>query len=115
MKSISRHHCLGSVWYKAGHASEDEAWTAAIRAKSGRANGGRVAPAKRLVSEFFTEWLHAIRDSVKPSTYTNYTDYRDAYVLPHIGNRKLQDVTVPMLNSTGTCSAKADGSATPTR
>ena len=52
---------------------------------------------------------------MKPSTYTNYTDYRDAYVLPHIGNRKLQDVTVPMLNSTGTCSAKADGSATLTR
>jgi integrase len=85
--------------YKAGHASEDEAWTAAIRAKAGRTNGSRVAPAKRLVSEFFTEWLEAIRDSVKPSTYTNYTDYRDAYVLPHLGHRKLQELTVPVLNA----------------
>jgi len=39
-----------------------------------------------------------MKDSVKPSTYQNYVDYTGAYVKPAIGNRRLQDITVPVLN-----------------
>jgi hypothetical protein len=38
------------------------------------------------------EWLTAVRDSIKPSTHTNYVDYLDAYVLPSIGKRELQSI-----------------------
>ena len=39
-----------------------------------------------------------MKDSVKPSTYQNYVDYTEAYVKFTIGNRHLQDITVPVLN-----------------
>lgn len=39
-----------------------------------------------------------IRHALKPSAFQNYVDYNSAYVLPHIGNRKLQDVSVQVLN-----------------
>ncbi|MFB9741755.1 tyrosine-type recombinase/integrase [Pseudonocardia sulfidoxydans] len=44
------------------------------------------------------EWLDAITESIKPTTRQNYADYIRAYVDPIIGDRRLQDVTVPMLN-----------------
>jgi integrase len=85
--------------YKGGFDSEEAAWAAALKAKDAVDSGRRVAPAKRTVAEFLAEWLDAVRDSIKPSTYTNYVDYRDAYVLPNIGKRKLQDIDVPTLNA----------------
>jgi integrase len=85
--------------YKGGFATEDEAWAAAIKAKNAVDAGRRVAPSKRTVTEFLAEWLEAIRDSIKPSTYANYVDYRDAYVLPTIGKRQLQEIDVPTLNA----------------
>ncbi|MDQ3765588.1 MAG: N-terminal phage integrase SAM-like domain-containing protein [Actinomycetota bacterium] len=44
------------------------------------------------------EWLDAIECSLKPSTRQNYADYISAYVEPAIGGRRLQDITVPVLN-----------------
>jgi integrase len=46
-----------------------------------------------------TEWLDAIESSLKPSTRQNYADYISAYVEPVIGGRRLQDITVPVLNT----------------
>lgn len=85
--------------YVSGFATYDEALTAALKAKASRANGQRVAPDKRTVADFMAEWLDTVRESIKPSTHANYVDYRDAYVLPKIGKRKLQEVDVPMLNT----------------
>lgn len=85
--------------YGHGFATYDEALTAAIKAKASHANGQRVTPAKRTVTEFMTEWVDTVRDSIKPSTHANYVDYQDAYVLPIIGKRRLQEVDVPMLNA----------------
>ena len=45
-----------------------------------------------------TEWLDAVGDSLKPSTPRNYRDYIRAYVDPLIGDRRRQDITVPVLN-----------------
>ncbi len=36
---------------------------------------------------------------MKPSAYANYSTNVKAYILPQIGRRKLQDVTVPVLNA----------------
>lgn len=84
--------------YKGGFATEAEAWTAGITANAEEVQNRRVPPSTRSVAAFFTEWLAAIEHSVKPTTHTNYLDYLSAYVLPAIGKRRLQDVTVPMLN-----------------
>jgi len=46
-----------------------------------------------------TEWIASIEQSVKPTTYANYNDYLNAYIRPVIGDRKLQDITVPTLNA----------------
>lgn len=85
--------------YQGGFATRDDAWTAAVKAKGAHDQGRRVAPSKITVAEFFDEWLAAIKDSVKPSTYVNYADYRDAYVVPLIGRKRLQQVDVPVLNT----------------
>jgi integrase len=88
--------------YRGGFATEDEAWEAAIKAKADAAPDRRkVPPSRRTVREFFTEWLDSLKGSeaIKPSTLTNYTDYTNAYVLPWIGERRLQAVDVPMLNA----------------
>jgi integrase len=86
--------------YRHSFASEDEAWTEAVKAKAKRETGQQaVKPAKRTVADFLNEWLTSTKDSIKRSTYVNYTDYCDAYVLPTIGKRKLQNIDVPTLNT----------------
>jgi integrase len=85
-----------------GYDTEEEAWAAVFKAKAAEApNRRKVEPSKRTVAEFFSEWLDSLKGSnaIKPSTLTNYTDYTDAYVRPWIGERRLQQVDVPMLNA----------------
>lgn len=98
---LPRHPLTGErQWeYRSGFATEEEAWIKAVKAKTDQERGQRVAPHRRTVADFLGEWLTAIEASLKPSTYTNYVDYRDAYVLPTIGKRKLQDLDVPTLNA----------------
>src|SRR5688572_25656141 len=85
--------------YKGGFATEQEAWTAAVKAKDAVDEGRRVAPSRRTVAAFVAEWLEAIRHELKPSSFTNYVDYSSAYVVPIIGRRKLQEIDVPALNA----------------
>ena len=85
--------------YKGGFPTEEEAWQAALKAKAAVEAGRRVAPSRRTVAEFMDEWLTSVCDSIKPTTYTNYVDYFDAYVIPTIGKRRLQDIDVPTLNA----------------
>jgi hypothetical protein len=85
--------------YQGGFATDDDAWKAAIKAKGAQEEGQRVSPSKLTVEEFFDEWLDSLRDSIKPSTLANYTDYRDAYVVPLIGQKRLQKADVPTLNT----------------
>ena len=40
-----------------------------------------------------------MHEAVKPTTLTNYRDYANAYVLPQIGKRKLQEIDVPTINA----------------
>ncbi|MEQ7011001.1 tyrosine-type recombinase/integrase [Actinopolymorpha sp. B17G11] len=84
---------------RGGFASEGEAWSEAIKAKTALAAGIHVKASRRTVRSFVGEWLVSIEHSVKPSTYVNYVDYLDAYVFPSIDDRRLQDVTVTVLNA----------------
>ncbi|MGE0297208.1 MAG: tyrosine-type recombinase/integrase [Dehalococcoidia bacterium] len=82
-----------------GFLSEDEAWTAALRKHAELDRGRKVKPSARTVEQFLAEWITSVRHSLKPTALANYTTNINAYVLPHIGKRKLQDVTVPVLNA----------------
>jgi len=83
---------------KGGFDSEDAAWKAALESQARLEQGRNVKPSQRKVAEFLDEWLTVVKDSIKPSTYQNYVDYVEAYVKPTIGKRRLQDITVPVLN-----------------
>lgn len=85
--------------YQGGFDTDDDAWKAAIKAKAAYEEGRRIAPSNITVEAFFNEWLDSLRDSIKPSTLANYSDYRDAYVVPLIGKKRLQKVDVPTLNT----------------
>jgi integrase len=85
--------------YQGGFATDEEALTAAIKAKAAHQAGKRVKPIKLTVGGFFGEWMISIKDSVKPSTFTNYSDYQDAYLKPTIWKKPLQKVDVPTLNT----------------
>ncbi|GAA1774179.1 site-specific integrase [Luedemannella helvata] len=85
--------------YKSGFTTEEEAWTKAIEAKAEHERGQRVSPSKRTVAEFMAEWLAAVREAIKPTTYTNYVDYWKAYGVRVLGWRNLQDLDVPTLNT----------------
>jgi hypothetical protein len=62
--------------YQGWFATDDEALTAAVKAKSYTSKLGRIAPSKITVARSFTEWTAAIKDSVKPSRFINYADYQ---------------------------------------
>jgi integrase len=85
--------------YRGGFDTEDDAWVAAIKAKSEAEEGRYIRPSSRTLGQFLTEWLESIQHSVKPTTYANYVDNINAYIVPVIGHRKLQGITVPVLNA----------------
>jgi integrase len=85
--------------YRGGFDTEDAAWAAAIKARSEAEENRYIQPARRTVGQFLTEWLDSIEQAVKPTTYANYVDNVNAYIVPVIGHRRLQDITVPVLNA----------------
>lgn len=81
--------------------TEDAAYEAAVLAKaSAEASGGKPAsPATITVEQFFKEWLASVEDTVKRTTYANYRDNIDAYIVPNIGHHRLTEVGVKTLNA----------------
>jgi hypothetical protein len=84
---------------KGGFDSHTAAWTAAMESKARLEQGRHVNPSQRKVGQFLDEWFAVMQDTIKPSTYQNYVDYTEAYIKPAIGKRRLQDITVPVLNA----------------
>lgn len=78
---------------KSGYDTADEAWDALVEANNQLKSNKYVTPSRRTVREFFEEWLPLVRNSVKPTTFTNYRNYANYYVVPIIGGRYLQDLT----------------------
>ncbi len=85
--------------YRGDFETEEAAWTAAIKTKSEMEDGRHLRPSRRTIEQFLTEWLASIEHSVKPTTYANYVDNVNAYIVPVIGHRRLQEITVPVLNA----------------
>lgn len=82
-----------------GFESEDDAWASALRKHAEMDRGRKVKPSTRTVEQFLTEWLSNVKHSLKPSAYENYSTNVSAYIIPKIGRRKFQDISVPVLNA----------------
>ncbi len=71
----------------------------ALRAAIGAHEHGRsVRASSRTVAHFLEEWQAAIKPSVRPTTWANYRNYLRFYVVPQIGDTRLQDLTPVRLN-----------------
>lgn len=83
---------------KSGFRTKKEASQALRAAMNAHERGRSVKPTQRTVADFLNEWHTAVRPSLRASTWVNYRDYLDAYVIPVIGETHLQDLTPVRLN-----------------
>jgi integrase len=83
----------------AGFATEREAWKQCRAAMKEYEEGHRVEPSKRKVEEALNTWLERIQHAIKPSMWQNWRDYADYYVIPHIGQRLVQDIDGVVLDA----------------
>ena len=83
---------------RSGFKTQREAQQALHRAIAAHEQGRTVRSATRTVEQFLVEWHAAIQVSVRPTTWANYGNYMRFYVIPHIGETRLQDLTPVRLN-----------------
>ena len=77
---------------KSGFETEAEAWKACRKAMQQAEAGRLVRSSKRKLGEFLTdEWLPAMKHVIKPTTLASYEDYTRAYIVPVLGNVRLQE------------------------
>jgi integrase len=84
---------------RSGFASEKDAWDALIEANNQLRTNKYVKNHSTTVGQFLDEWLTMISISVKPTTHGNYRNYADYYVIPIIGDRKVQDITTDTITT----------------
>jgi integrase len=82
---------------KGGFGTEKEAWQACREAMREADSGRVVKPSTRTVAQFFTEWFAAVEPSMDATTWQNWSDYAAAYVVPRIGDERLQRLDEPQL------------------
>ncbi|MFI7588346.1 Arm DNA-binding domain-containing protein [Spongisporangium articulatum] len=83
---------------KSGFGTRKEAEAAMREAMTAAEQGRHVKPSRMTVAAFLDEWVKAIDGRIRPTTWANYRDYRDAYVSPIIGATALQDLTPVRIN-----------------
>jgi integrase len=77
---------------KSGFPTEKAAWKECRADMSDYEKGRLVKASRRKVADALPEWLARIEHSVKPSMAQNWRNYAAYYVLPHIGQRAVQDI-----------------------
>jgi integrase len=82
---------------KSGFDTKKEAWQACREAMRKADRGRVIKPSTRTVAQFFTEWFVAVQPSLDATTWQNWKDYADAYVIPRIGQERLQQLHEPQL------------------
>ena len=100
---------------KGGFHTKKEAWQACREAMAEADRGRVVKPSTRTVAQFFAEWFAAIEPSIDATTWQNWKDYADTYVIPRIGGERLQRLEEPqLLRLYGQSLAEGGSSATAT-
>ncbi|MGV0675979.1 tyrosine-type recombinase/integrase [Mycolicibacterium fortuitum] len=82
---------------KGGFKTEKEAWKACREAMREADSGRVVRTSARTVAQFFTEWFPAVQPTLDATTWRNWKDYADSYVIPRIGEERLQRLNEPQL------------------
>jgi integrase len=82
---------------KGGFDTRKDAWTACRDAMREADRGRVVRPSTRTVAQFFADWFTAIEPAIDATTWQNWKDYADAYVIPRIGAQHLQRLDGPQL------------------
>jgi integrase len=77
---------------KGGFRTEREAWQECRTAMRDYEKGRYVRRSKRTAEQALTEWLERIRHSIKPSMAKNWQNYMAYYVIPHMGERAVQEI-----------------------
>lgn len=85
---------------KGGYRTRREAETALHAALNALRQGVYLEPTKLTVAEFLRDlWLPAVRGPLRPTTYSSYEVHVRCYLVPAFGDRKLQELTPPMINT----------------
>jgi integrase len=85
---------------KGGYRTRREAEAALHAALNALQQGVYVEPAKLTLAEFLNDsWLPAVKGSLRPTTYSSYETHVRCYLVPAFGDRKLQQLTPPMINA----------------
>jgi integrase len=82
---------------KGGFETRKEAWTACRDAMREADRGRVVRSSSRTVAQFLREWFTAIEPAIDATTWQNWKDYADTYVIPRIGAERLQRLDGPQL------------------
>jgi integrase len=85
---------------RGGFATRKEAEAAFAVVRDQVRTGAYVEPVKATLGAYLVEeWLPAIRASVRPATHDHYARMVRAYVVPRLGDVRLQTLSPPQLNA----------------
>ncbi|MEQ8716665.1 MAG: site-specific integrase [Acidimicrobiales bacterium] len=83
-----------------GFRTRKEAEVARAKIVADLHDGTYTEPSRLTLAEWVkATWLPTVKTQVKPSTFESYRRNMDHHVLPHLGSRRLRDVTPSQLNS----------------
>ncbi|WP_081682775.1 site-specific integrase [Marmoricola sp. URHB0036] len=83
---------------RSGFPTRKEASQALRAAIAAHHQGRSTRTTRQTVGDFLQEWHQGIRSVLRPSTWVNYRDYMNAYVIPIIGDSRLRDLTPMRIN-----------------
>ena len=96
---------------KSGFTTKRQACLAMSNAITAHEQGRHVNLNRRSVEDFVNEWHTAIKSALRPTTWVDYRNHLDAYVIPVVGQTALQYLTALPSNSSTRTSSRTGGSS----
>jgi integrase len=86
--------------FHTGFATKKEAEAELAKVMGALACGTHIQASKLLVRDFLTtDWLPAIRSSIRPTTFASYESHVSLYIVPELGHLQLQELCASDLNA----------------
>jgi integrase len=85
-------------WHS-GYRTKRDAERALTEILASKQAGGYVEPTKQTLSQFTTEWLAAIKPTLRPATHYSYARNLRLHVVPRLGSVQLRRIDAGMLNT----------------
>jgi integrase len=85
--------------FHTGYESKKEAEQELAKVLAALATGVHIEPSKMLLCDFLrSEWLLAIRPTIRPTTFSSYKTHVERHIIPRIGSLQLQQITGVQIN-----------------